>query len=233
MRKLSAFVVITITVGLALPCMASINSGDQVRLTDGPGNGPGGSFNVQDLTAPFASNFRTFCIEENEFVSIPGDYYVSIETDAIFGGKGVADIGGAGANGSLNSYDPLSPLTAWLYTNALAGSLSNYTASSDTDNDELQNAIWYIENEIKSLASGSKAEGYYNAAKAAYTANPFGIGNVRVMNLWATAADAASHNPDGKKQSMLVMVPEATTILVWSVLATMGLTFSGRRRNDR
>jgi hypothetical protein len=230
MRKLSVFAAIVIAVGLALPCVASINNGDEVRLTDGFGNGPGGAFNVQDLTAPYASNFVTFCLEKNENVSIPGNYYVSVETSAIFGGVGVADIGGKGTAGVLNSYDPLSPLTAWLYTNALAGTLTGYTASSNNDNDALQDAIWYIENEISSLATGSLAKTFYDAA---VTANPSDIGNVRVMNLWATAADAASHNSAGKRQSMLVMVPEASTIAVWSVLSLVGAGVAYRKRTAK
>ena len=214
---------------LAIPAAsgALVNTGDLINVTDGPGNGPGGSFKIENATQnPGVTDlFRTFCVETNEFLNTNGgqNYYATIEDRAIFGGVGVADIGGAGSAGVLNQFDPLSPLTAWLYSNAIAGTLSNYSASSNSDNDALQTAIWYSEDE-GSLPATGLAKDYYDAAVAAM---PTSIGAVRVMNLWTNANSA--YTQDGKVQSLLVIVPEASTIAIWSILSLCGLAIYRRR----
>ncbi len=196
-----------------------VSNGDTIKVFDGPGDGSGGSFAIQNVTTSSGPDlFRTFCIEQNEFLSFGTSYYVTLEDRAIFGGEGVADVGGAGSAGVLGSYDPLSPLTAWLYSNAIGGTLAGYSAAVAAANDALQNAIWYIENEDDSLTS-ALATAFYTAAT---TAAPTSIGNVRVMNLWTGSSTA--YTTDGKVQSLLVMVPEAGTIAVWSVLSLIGFT---------
>ena len=201
-----------------------VNTGDHVIVTQGPGGADGGgSFKVENVTTASGPDlFRTFCIEVNEHFSPGGTYEATIETDAIYGGAGVAVIGPpayAGAAGTPGVNDPISPLTAWLYSNAVGGTLTGYSAASTTANNALQNAIWYLENEVGSLTSAGQA--FYDLAVAA---KPTDIGSVRVMNLWEVGG---AYTQAGKKQSMLVMVPEATTIIVWSVLGLIG--FAGRR----
>lgn len=198
-----------------------VSTGDTIKVADGPGAGSGGSFEIENVTTISGPDlFRTFCVELNEYLSFGTPYYVTLASDAIFGGVGVAAVGppaSAGSNGSLNAYDPLSPLTAWLYSNAVGGTLAGYTDSSASANDALQEVIWYIENETTAALS-SLAATFYTAAT---TAAPTSIGNVRVMNLWTSSATAGT--PDGKVQSLLVIVPEAATIAIWSVLGLIGV----------
>lgn len=223
MRKLTSFAVVLAACAYSSLAQASLKTGDYVKIYDGPGTGNGGSFLVDPEPAGI-SNFYTFCLERNEQIGFGNKYYVTIDNAAIFGGYGVADIGGAGVAGVLGSYDPLSPLTAWLYRNAIGGTLAGYMANSVTDNTALQQAIWYIENE-DTLPAGL-ATTYYNAAVAA---GPTNLGNVRVMNLWKSKESA--YTDGGKVQSQLVTVPEASSIAVWSILGLIGVAVAYRKRS--
>jgi hypothetical protein len=226
MRNLSVFCALLVAVSLTSFCQASINTGDLVRLDDALGSNSGGAFLATDLTAPIASPFLTFCLEQNEFFNPGTTYYVTVESVALFGGDGLLDIGGKGTAGTVGPprNDPISPMTAWLYSNALAGNLAGYGYSnSDAGNTALQYAIWHIENEEDAAPTGLAATLY----SAAFANAGSDIGNVRVMNVWESQATA--YTEAGKKQSMLVLVPEVSTIAVWSVLSLLGAGVAYRR----
>ena len=85
--------------------------------------------------------FQTFCLERNEYVSVPGTYYYDgLDSAAVQGGVG-------GGNP-----DPISWGTAWLYSQFAQGSLAgyDYTPGSGRSGSAgmLQTAIWYLEQEI-------------------------------------------------------------------------------------
>jgi len=197
--------------------------------------GQGGEFTVYDTSlsiggyvadtsgkATPGNSFQTFCVEKNEYVMPPSDD-ITTEMDTVAYQGGLA--GG--------SPDPLDPMTAYLYTQFATGQLSNYTWTPGNeraaDAEQLQKAIWYIEQEIgltevggvltqtedaaTALGSGSKALAWYNeAAGKGWT----DIGNVRVLNLYHN-----SIREDFQSQLYLVPVPGAV------LLGFLGLSAAG------
>lgn len=193
-------------------------SAGTVSLTDGTGflNGTeasGGAFIVESLTGyngQFGGNgvtgdkFATFCLERDEFISLPGGPYTSsISTSAADGG-----IGGP-------SPDPISEATALLYSTFRTGGLINGQLIDTSDEvSALQFAIWSLEEEgnpgglpaISALASSFQSWATGLA--------PIGSGNfynVRVLNL----STGSTLN-----QSMLTLVPLPTA--AWMGLGLLG-----------
>lgn len=154
-----------------------------VTFQDSFGDTGGGEFKATPSNFGFTpvslgdfDGFETFCVELNEHVRFESEFYVTFSDAAVNGGVG-------GQEGS-NS-DPLDPMTAYLYTEFITGSLTGY----DYDNtgvgrvntaDALQYAIWYIEDEITDLPLG-QATIFYNYAVAAGWTD---LGNVLVMNVF-------------------------------------------------
>lgn len=178
--------------------------GNLVKFVDGPGS-PGGEFGI-DVLPVVGTNFITFCLEYNEYINFGSTYKVaSVGTAAINGGVG-------GGNP-----DPISNATAYLYTQFRAGSLAGYLGDVASAN-SLQNAIWFLENEIGSVSG--QALTWANLGLA----NGTGLGNVRVMNLTTLSGEVA--------QDQLMMVPEPETYAM--LLAGLGLMgFVARRRQRK
>jgi hypothetical protein len=112
-------------------------------------NGNGGEFNA--VTTGLGS-FATFCIEAQERIGPPpsGPYTYTINTGAVSGGQGVDAVDPH--TGLL--MDNISLGTAWLYSQFRAGTLtldtgagSYFDANRLANAGELQNAIWYFEEE--------------------------------------------------------------------------------------
>ena len=172
------------------------------------------------------SHFQTFCIERNEFVVMGRTYDWEINTAAVNGGAG-------GPNP-----DPISEETAYLYQLFWNGQLSNYEYTDLGDQagergdlaGELQTAIWFLENEITSVAAGSQAATWVAEAQAAVSSGAWsGIGNVRVLNLTSTNADGSINN----HQDMLVVVPLPPAALAgFLLLGGMGVVSRIRRRRE-
>lgn len=193
-------------------------TGDTVTVNSTAGRiGPGGAFAITGGTYAGPS-FETFCLEYNEYLSIGGTYTVTLNTSAVQGGVGVVDNSVAGNHGVLNSYDPLSSNTAWLYSQFIAGG-AGLTGWSPTagNKDELQKAIWYFEDEIAMPVSGYALSLIADANSVTRT----GLYGVRVMNLT---------DSNGRHQDLLAPIPEPGTYAMF--LAGLGLmgVIARRRR---
>jgi len=199
--------------------------------------------NYNDVYIPVGGQFTSFCVEEEETVSgSDTNYWVVVNSSAVKGG--VAPLPGAGgyvggnplynplldplntgtdSKGQANFGDPLDPKTAYLFTQFSQGTLSGYRYSGThnertADAAALQNAIWYIEQEIATLPSG-KATTWYNAAVAAGWTS---IGSVRVLNLYTTY-NATTGKVTGLAQDILVIPVPAAVLLGMLGLGVAGL----------
>jgi hypothetical protein len=169
-------------------------------------SGSGGEFAATIVNGtPSLDNgygFQTFCLETDERLSFGSTYYFQVNTAAVAGGAG----GG--------SPDPLDSRTAWLYnefTKGAAGALDsqydfdNSSSQRKSDAGQLQDAIWYLEDE-GGLAYGdldSQAQDYVDLADTSgWTGST--IGDIRVLNLYT--------NPDlihGRVQDVIVKTTPA------------------------
>jgi hypothetical protein len=171
--------------------------------------------------------FQTFCIERNEFFT-PGESYQWTVS-------GSAHNGGVGGQTSPGA-DPVSAATAYLYTQFYFGLLSNYNytlgSGRKSSATELQNAIWFLENEISGLGPSSQAQLWVSEAREATDGDGYldnwvgGMGNVRVL----TITDASANN----KQDQLFMVPlPPAAFMGLGGLAGLGMIgYLRRRRNS-
>lgn len=206
-----------------------VSVGGTIKLTNGPGAGPGGEFHATVLSGG-SGTFETFCLEYNEYFS----YGETLKV------KGISSFA---ANGGINhgiggtpTTDPLDARTAYLYTQFRSfftggPGLSGYDYNSATlrpgDADALQNAIWFLENEITSV-TGQAATWVAQANNAVANGSWSGLGNVQVLNLYR-GANFATHAQD---QLYITPVPEPETYLM--LLAGLGLMgFVARRRQQR
>jgi hypothetical protein len=201
------------------------------KIDDGPGSGPGGEFTITPYGFEYVlgaysadtstqSTFETFCLETNEFITLGQTYDATIDSAAIEGGSGGPQP------------DPLSKGTAWLYYQFVTGSLPGYDYGSGsahtTSANELQNAIWILEQEDVTDSSNIFLDqvitkfGSLDKARADNTTNS----SVKVLNLYALGQ---AGNESAVKQSQLVCVPDAS--IMWLLgPAFIMLGFLGRKK---
>jgi hypothetical protein len=185
-----------------------------------------------------ARQFATFCLERNETV--------------FFGNEYIATISDAAASGGFDTEegDPISPETAFLFSQFAQGNLSNYdygtadgaqNSHRDSDATALQSVIWWFEGEIDPIGTAYTYGTYdpfnFDLAKANLSKQAFkwwqeaiaagwtDIGSVRVMNLWDTATGAAAQN----QLVFASMIPSPGA----AVLGCIGLAAIGLRRRRR
>jgi hypothetical protein len=125
-------------------------------------NGDGGEFNA--VTTGLGS-FATFCIEAHEYIGPPpgGPYTYTINTGTVAG-----DLGTDAVDPHTGlTMDNISLGTAWLYSQFRAGTLmldtgtgSYFDANRLAHAGELQQAIWYLEDE------GGQNNGYVALAES-------------------------------------------------------------------
>lgn len=214
------------TVAFTTPAHAwSVVAGDIIKLYDGPGTTGGGEFWV-DVVGKGVSgtingsnnDFITFCVERNEYFSYYGQplKVAAVNTAAVNGGVG----GG--------SPDPLSPATAWLYTQFANGTLAGYSHTASKAN-SLQRAIWFLENEITAsdpdYAGDSQAQAWVAAALASGWT---GIGQVRILNLLRQDS-YGNYTIAAQDQLYIAPIPEPQAYaMLLAGLAMLG--FLARRR---
>lgn len=214
----------------------NLSDGDRIKLEWGAGTYGhafgGGEFKasgVSVLNGP-GDSFLTFCLEYSEHISLGTPYYVDINTAAKNGG------GGAIPDPSGGTYDPLSPSTAWLYTQFRNNTLSGFNYTSDASANSLQLAVWKLEGELSGSAlttygGDSVAQSWVAAAQSSGWTT---LGNVRVLNLYG------SYNPttgvfSGFKQDQLYLTPipePETYAMLLAGLGLMGFIARRRRRGD-
>lgn len=193
-----------------------------IRVTAGDGYGfEGGEFVLTHSNLGYtpvgltgSNPIESFCIERNEELAFDYEYYACLNTAAVKGGVGGGDP------------DPLSPLTAYLYTQFVTGQLSTYNydlsdggALRSASADDLQKVIWYIEEEEPiswTPGDGSRRDYWYSLA-VNNAGN--GIGDVRVLNIYQDAAGTRY------AQDQIILLPEPAS---WFLLGA-GCLFLRRR----
>jgi hypothetical protein len=200
---------------------------------------PGTDLAARIVTGTFSDlasdTFQSFCVETDEYVEMPHTYYADINAFSSRGGVAGQD-GTEGPNGEVS--DSLDARTAYLFHHFRMGTLLTpyeyNVCGRSADAGALQEAIWYIENEVTSI-SGKTVTFYNEAAEATEIGTLYdgsatdgnatwvGLGDVRVLNLWA--------NPDhtGFNQDQLAIVPAPGAALLGAI--GLGLVTRFRRRS--
>ena len=180
----------------------------------------------------WTSGFETFCIEFNEYISLPGTYAAGISGGAIYGG--VAGGIDHDFNASTPTTDLISIGTAYLYSQFAAGTLAGYTyapgAARAASALRLQQAIWYLEDEIALPSTnaflttvfrlfGTPGAGVGALAGGAKR-DSHGAYGVAALNLGG---------PPPVKQDQLIMVPDGGLTLTLLGLGLGGLALLRRK----
>ena len=197
---------------LALAAAGATASAQTVFFTSGvrPGGFNGGEF-ISNTSSH--GTFRSFCLETNENITLNPNVTYSYEivtTGAVNGGNG-------GGNP-----DPVSSASAWIFVQWITGAIAN----NITNAEDVQRAIWSIENESAGTLSPAAnalvatATGLYpNTADNAITSGNFP--NIRVLNPFRMINGVREDY-----QSQIILIPLPTA----SGMALAGLALVGTRR---
>ena len=173
--------------------------------------------------------FLGFCLERSENITLSGNqnYYVNVSNMAINGGGGP-------------NPDPLSLVTAYLYKQFRSGNIAT-TAQGRAD---LQNAIWWMEQEITTAPTAAAAILIGNAITAlTLNSSTYGLDTttkqaalraldangaygVRALNVYSNSTLTSVN------QDMLAMVPEPSTYAAAALLMLPVLAQARRMRRS-
>lgn len=181
--------------------------GDKIVFFDREGSTNGGEFGIakyNSINQTVGSElFRTFCVQVNENMA----FWNSSQKKNWFNVVGISAYSVAGNT-------PLSPKTAFLYTEFRAGTLAGYQYLSNTtsrlnehisDANMLQKAIWYFQQQITFSSAGGASNVYITLANnSGWT----GIGDVRIANLtWGANTKGVQVGKNAQDQLILVPIP--------------------------
>ena len=171
---------------------------------------------------PALGNFQTFCIEYNEeFTPVNWggpSYYYKINSGAVSG-----DLNLGHGSAVVANFDPISLGTAWLYSQFRAGNLAGYDYSPGSGRSatagQLQQAIWYFEDEIGHSgepAFNPAGNSFYLAAIAKFGSdgafsNANGAYGVVALNLYTMSGGSA-------QDQLGIVVPEPATVIAGLLL---------------
>ena len=176
----------------------TIAVGNQIFFTDAypavnsatRDNWDGGAFYLRKVVnSKVVESFWTLCLEENEDLAFKTIYQVNNVSNMAFNG------GVAGGNP-----DPISMETAYLYYSARMGTLAGFSFNNAQNQQDLQQAVWFLEDEIAQPANNPYL------ADAAQNAKPSYLSMVGVVN---------PITRDGQlRQSVLQVVPEPGSLIL-------------------
>lgn len=185
-----------------------VETDDIIKLEDPkdsavPHYSNGGPFWVDNISTGENHLLLTFCLEKDETIAY-GTHYRAELSDIVLRGGANTDAG-----------DPLDTRTAYLFTNFHHGT----DTAKGWSTKDLQEAIWFIEEELPghTLSAGAKA-----LVEESNKANG-SLYDVRAMNLY---------QGDVHRQSVLTVVPEPATVVLWGICGVCGLVLARRRKRS-
>ena len=194
-----------------------------------------GTANGTQMNAGFGGQigFQTFCIEYNENIALGGSYAASISGGSIYGGvAGGIDPDGAGG---LPSTDLISVGTAYLYSQFATGALAGYTyangAARAASAVMLQQAIWYLEDEITLGAAQKTANIFLQSAITLFgDGTGVGVGGAKANNtIYSVKALNLGGSAPNQAQDQLIMVPDGGLTVTLLGLGLGGLALLRRK----
>jgi len=216
-----------IVLGLTGIVVISSARADTITFVDSVGGSLGGQYTAttKNSSGYVTDVFETFCIEKTEYLDFKGTFDYTISYSAVLGGKG----GG--------SPDPVSIPTAWLFAEFSKGTLDTYGTAYDygvsADADQLQTAIWYLEDEIAEPGTSTLA---YALIQLAYkqsgknkSYNASGEYGVYVINpTWRQNSYGLAV---GSPAQSVLAIPDGGATLALMGLSLGGLAFFARRKS--
>ncbi|PID72504.1 MAG: hypothetical protein CSB34_01800 [Desulfobulbus propionicus] len=199
----------TMSFFFAMNSYALPTADDEVTLTDSFGSVNGGEFNVfvNDSTEV---NYISFCLEKHEYVSMGTPYTIS----------SVADYAENGGEGAVDDKDYVSDATKWVFWNYLFK--GTFGDRSEELANNVQNTIWFLEEEITLAEMGDASATWYSTNVAVVTDYTIS-GTVKVLNL-------KDDNGIYKQSQLIGEVPEPSTMLLFGTGLAGLASFARRKR---